>query len=360
MAEKTVFRDEIRYTQVLDPEGRLDTDALQIELDLDEIVELYKRMVLARKVDEKALNLQRQGRLGTYAEYKGQEAAQIGSASALESSDLIVPSYREGALLLARGVPLSNIFLYWSGDQRGNYGLKSLNILPPSIPVGSHPVHAVGAIRALNIRGDDGAFAVTYFGDGATSEGDLMEAMNFAGVWNTPVLFFCQNNQWAISLPRHKQSASKTLAQKALAFGFQGEQVDGNDLLAVRQAVVHAREHAIENQKPYLIEAITYRRGDHTTADDASRYRSSQEVEQWKQKDPLTRIRNYLETKHHWSDKHQSEWLSECDEVISEAIESYETREPADPADIFQYTYKELTPALQEQQKELIRELHDE
>lgn len=359
MAEKKVFRGEIQYTQVLDPEGQLDTDALQIELDHDTIVELYKQMLLARQVDEKALKLQRQGRLGTYAAYKGQEAAQVGSVSAFEASDLIVPSYRDGAALLARGLPLKKIFLYWSGDERGNLGLKSNNILPPSIPVGSHPVHAVGAIRARNIEGDDSAFGVTYFGDGATSEGDLLEAMNFAGVWNTPVLFFCQNNQWAISVPRDNQTASETLAQKALAFGFKGEQVDGNDLIAVRQATIRARKYAISNREPYFIEAITYRRGDHTTADDASRYRTREEVEQWKQKDPLKRIRKYLQSKNYWSDTQQKNWSRECDKIISEAIEAYENIEPADAATIFKYTYKNMTPAHQEQKKELNRELRD-
>lgn len=360
MTQKTVFEGEINYTQALDPDGNLDPEVIDEPVDSDWLTSIYKTMVLARLIDEKSLKLQRQGRLGTYAPYKGQEAAQVASVDALDDSDLIVPSYRDGAALLARGVPVKTILLYWGGDERGNTGLKERNVFPVSIPVGSHPVHVVGAIRARMIRGEDNPFGLTYFGDGATSEGDLMEALNFAGTWNTPILFFCQNNQWAISVPREKQTASETLAQKAFAFGFDGEQVDGNDPIAVNQAVKQARKRALEEETPYLIEAITYRRGDHTTADDASRYRSSEEVSEWEHRDPLTRTRLYLERETGWTDANEEEWRAHCEKEISEYVESYEQVDDPNPRDMFRYTYQEMTPQLQQQAEELTRELTDE
>jgi pyruvate dehydrogenase E1 component alpha subunit len=359
MPEKTVFEHSITYRQILDADGHIDRDLLESP-DLSRLTDMYRDMVRARRLDEKSLNLQRQGRLGTYAPYKGQEAAQVASVEALDSDDLIVPSYREGAALIKRGVPIERTFLYWGGDERGSVGMKSHNAFPVSIPVGSQPIHAVGAIRGEQVQGGYDAFAITYFGDGATSEGDMMEAMNMAGVWETPVLFFCQNNQWAISVPRDQQTASETLAQKAAGFGFDGLQVDGNDPLAVYHAVSEARENCIENQEPFFIEAITYRRGDHTTADDASRYRSEEEIKRWERLDPLKRTRQFLEEEGGWDDEKQTKLEDRVDEEIDEAIDRYETFEDPDPKDIFQYTFKEMTPQLEEQYDELVQELTSE
>lgn len=359
MPEKTVYETTIKYRQLLNENGELDRD-LKPSPDVSRLTRMYRLMVKARRIDEKSLKLQRQGRLGTYAPYKGQEAAQIASVEAIEEKDLLVPSYREGAAYLARGVPIDRILLYWGGDERGNQGLDERNCLPVSIPVGSQPIHAVGAVRAQQIKGDDDSFAITYFGDGATSEGDMMEAMNMAGVWGTPLLFFCQNNQWAISVPRDKQTASQTLAQKAAGYGFDGMQVDGNDPLAVLEAVREARSHCIENQEPYFIEAITYRRGDHTTADDASRYRSEEEEQRWKKLDPLTRTRQFLEREGEWDEEKQTELEDEIDGEIQQAIERYEEYDKPDPKDIFQHTFENMTPQLEEQYDELVQELTSE
>ncbi|MFB6355923.1 MAG: pyruvate dehydrogenase (acetyl-transferring) E1 component subunit alpha [bacterium] len=355
MPRKTVYDGNVEYLQILTPDGELDEELLEFELDDDFLVNFYKKMKKVRVLDEKALKLQRQGRLGTYAPCKGQEACQVGSILAIEDKDFIFPSYRESGVFMTRGIPIEHILLYWGGDERGNTELRPHRVFPVSIPVGSQPIHAVGAMKANTIQ-DKHNVAITYFGDGSTSEGDMLESMNFAGVWDTPVLFFCQNNQWAISVPREDQTASETLAQKSHAFGFDGVQIDGNDPLIVYQTVKQVRETMVEEATPYFIEAITFRRGDHTTADDASKYRTEQEEEKWIERDPLKRTRTYLEKNGVWDEDREQQLEEECEREIEKGVEAYEDYEKPDPGDIFQYTYEEMTSPLEQQYESFLQE----
>src|SRR6266446_5385458 len=267
-----VARFEIRRRAYLAPDGaglrRLPSFASDTEL----LVSFYRAMVLARAFDLKAVSLQRTGRLGTYAVGLGQEAVSIGVASAMREEDVLLPSYRDNAALLWRGVKMEEILLFWGGDERGNCSSGPPHDFPYCIPVGSQAPHAAGVAYAFRFRKEP-RVAVCLFGDGATSKGDVWEAMNFAGVWKLPVVFVANNNQWAISVPLKLQTASETLAQKAIAAGFGGEQVDGNDVIAVGAAADEAIEHPRAGKGPHFIEALTYRLSDHTTADDAGRYR---------------------------------------------------------------------------------------
>ena len=260
---------------LLDVDGTLLADS---PLPVERVADLFRRMVAARTYDRKATAMQKQGRLATYAPFHGQEAAQIGSTAALEPQDWVVGTYRDAAAMWDHGYPWVNLILGRTGDERGGHPPVAVNVLPPSITVGAHMIHAVGLGWASKLRGD-GAVAMTFFGDGATSEGDFHEAMNFAGVFATPTVFVCQNNGWAISMPRERQTASETIAQKAEAYGVTGAMVDGNDLLAVYDVARRAVEQARAGGGPTLIEALTYRIGPHTTTDDDKRYRTEDTVE---------------------------------------------------------------------------------
>ncbi len=348
MPEKVIESFNVKRLDVLDEKGNVD-ESLMPSLTDDEIKRMYELMVLARTFDQRALDLQREGRIGTYAPIRGQEAAQIGSALALEKTDWIFPSFRENGVYLAVGHPLHMILQYWGGDERGLRMAKDINILPVSIPVASHIPHAVGVAMAAKYRGDKIA-AAAYFGDGGTSEGDFHEGLNFAGVFKLPVVFICQNNQWAISVPREKQTAAGTIAQKAFAYGFEGVQVDGNDIFAVYKATKDALNKAKQGNGPTLIECFTYRMADHTTADDASRYRTEEEVEAWKEKDPILRLKLFMEKKGIWSEQYQNEIETGAKAAVDDAEKKAESIEPPDPRDMFTYTYLTLT---QRQQKEI-------
>lgn len=288
-------RGKVEHLSILDSDCRLDTD-LEPEIDDDLLTRLYRTMLLARRFDEYQLKLQHQGRLGTFAPSSGQEASQLGAVAALNANDWVVPSFREAPAALWRGAPMTQLLLYNAGYNEGADPGDDVHTLPVSIPVASQILHAVGLAYASRYRGNDD-IALTFFGDGATSEGDFHEGMNFAGVFSVPVVFLCQNNQWAISVPRERQTHALTLAQKALAYGVPGLQVDGNDLLAVYAATREAVERARSGEGPTLIECITYRLAPHTTADDPHRYRDKEEEEAWKKCDPLRRFRHYLEGK---------------------------------------------------------------
>ena len=348
MPEKIIESFNVKRLDILDEKGSVD-ESLMPSLADDEIKRMYEVMVLARTFDQRALNLQREGRIGTYAPIRGQEASQIGSALALERTDWIFPSFRENGVYLAVGHPLHMILQYWGGDERGLAIAKDLNIFPVSIPVASHIPHAVGVAMAAKYRGD-GIAAAAYFGDGGTSEGDFHEGLNFAGVFKLPVVFICQNNQWAISVPREKQTAARTIAQKAYAYGFEGVQVDGNDIFAVYKATKDALNKAKQGNGPTLIECFTYRMADHTTADDASRYRSNEEVEAWKGKDPILRLKLFMEKKGLWSEQYQNEIETRAKAAVDDAEKKAESVGPPDPRDMFTYTYHTLT---QRQQKEI-------
>src|SRR5499427_7274970 len=261
---------------ILDGDGKLDAK-LDPKLAPNDLKRLYRAMVLGRRLDERMLRLQRQGRIGTFAPIKGQEASQLGSSFTLAATDWMVPSFRETAAMIWRGWPIEKLLLFFAGHLEGGQPAPDQHDLPIAIPVSTQLPHAVGLAYAAQYRQDD-VVVMVYFGDGATSEGDFHEALNFAGVWHVPVVFVCQNNQWAISVPLKKQTHSRTIAQKALAYGLPGIQVDGNDVLAVYAAAREAVDRARGGGGPTLIECVTYRLGVHTTADDPSKYRSDAEV----------------------------------------------------------------------------------
>ena len=336
-------RFQVEYLSILDSDGNLDT-ALEPKLADTDLRSLYRSMLLGRRLDERMVRLQRQGRIGTFAPTKGQEAAQVGSIYTLRPTDWMVPSFRETAAMIWRGWPIEKLLLFFSGHLEGGQPAPDQHDLPITIPVATQLPHAVGLAYAAQYRGDD-VVVMAYFGDGATSEGEFHEAMNFAGVWHVPVVFVCQNNQWAISVPLKKQTHSRTIAQKALAYGLPGIQVDGNDVLAVYAATREAVERARAGDGPTLIECVTYRLGVHTTADDPTKYRSDLEVAMWEQKDPLTRFRAYLEKRNLLEEGLEQR----VDDEIAEAVRRFEATPPADPLVMFDHAYAELPPDVQAQ-----------
>jgi len=350
MPEKILESFSVKRLDILDEKGEADS-SLMPSLSHDQIKRMYEVMVLARTFDQRALSLQREGRIGTYASILGQEASQIGSAIALEKTDWVFPSFRENGVYIALGHPPHMILQYWSGDERGLRTTEDKNIFPVCIPVASHLPHAVGAAMAAKYRGDKIVVAA-YFGDGGTSKGDFHEALNFAGVFRLPVIFICQNNQWAISVPRERQTASRTIAQKAIAYGFHGLQVDGNDIFAVYRATKEALDRAKGGEGPTLIECFTYRVSDHTTADDASRYRKKEEVDGWKTKDPLLRLRLYMEKKGLWTAEYQKEVELKAKAEVDKAEKEAESIAHPDPRDMFTYTYAALSQRLQREVKD--------
>lgn len=333
--------------RMLNPDGTLQPDA-KAPLDDQETLQLYDKMLFTRLADQKALMLQRQGRMGTYAPVWGQEASQVGSAYALQKGDWIFPAFRELGATLMMGIPLRTIYLYWMGFEEGSRAPEGIQVMPVSIPVGTHLLHAVGTAWASAIRGDK-ILTVAYFGDGATSKGDFHEAMNFAGVFKAPALFFCQNNQFAISVPRTMQTASETIAQKAIAYGIQGIQVDGNDLFAVYAATKEAVDRARSGGGSTLIEAVTYRFGPHTTADDPTKYRKEEEIEAWKPLDPLARTRLYLKERGQWDEAVEKRLTETAQQEIDRAVKAAEEVPVPEVEDIFKYVYAEMTPQLKEQ-----------
>jgi pyruvate dehydrogenase E1 component alpha subunit len=357
MPRKPIETFSVDRLQILDEQGLPDRSLLP-SLTPKEIRSFYEGMVLSRVFDERALALQREGRLGTYAPVRGQEASQVGSAHALGPADWVFPAFREMGVGIVRGIPMRMLFQYWSGDERGSDIPLHQHYFPTSIPVGTHLPHAVGAAWAAKLRRDPVVVAV-YFGDGATSKGDFHEAMNLAGVFRLPVVFICQNNQWAISVPVARQTASATLAQKAIAYGFGGIQVDGNDVLAVYQATREAVEKARSGGGPTFIECLTYRVSDHTTADDASRYRTEEMLKPWLAKDPIERLRKFMVIEKLWTPAYDGQVRAEAERRVAESVGEFESQPPADPADMFRYTYYELTPPLKEQMDELLNSLKD-
>jgi pyruvate dehydrogenase E1 component alpha subunit len=341
MPEKTIESFEIRRLEILNAKGEFD-ESLTPPLSPIELKKMYELLILSRTFDQRAIDLQREGRLGTYASILGQEAIQVGSAFAIEKLDWIFPSFREMGVYMTLGYPIHQLYQYWIGDERGLKAPKDLNIFPICVPIGTQMLHAAGAAMAAKYKRDPIA-VITYFGDGATSEGDFHEAFNMAGVFKLSVVFICQNNHWAISLPRERQTASKTLAQKAHAYGFEGIQVDGNDLFAVYKATKEAIKKAKRGEGPTFIECVTYRMSNHTTADDATRYRSKEEVETWKPKDPILRVKLFMEKKGLWTETYQKEVEEISRRTIDEAIKTAESVEPPHPRDMFTYTYASST-----------------
>lgn len=332
--------------QILDAEGNVVLPDVLPKWSPEKLREIYEKMVFLRMADRKLINLQRQGRCGTYAPLEGQEACQVGSALALEKTDMVFPAFRELGISFMHGVPLEKIYLYWMGDEKGS--LHDANVAPHNIVVGAHALHAAGYAWGLKMQKKNG-ITISYFGDGATSTGDFYEALNFAGVFKIPTIFLCQNNQWAISVPRSHQTAAKTLAQKGLACAVPGIQVDGNDVFAMFAVTYEAATRAREGLGATLIEAVTYRFGNHTTSDEAVRYRNEKEVDFWRLRDPLLRYKLFLQKKNLWDDTWQKQIEKTSQERISEAAEIAEKTPAPEPTEIFDYLYKKPTPQLREQ-----------
>lgn len=357
MPMRTVYEAKIENLQILDEDGNFDTKLAPAGapgvLTDEQAVFLLDQMIQCRRLDEIAFTLQRSGRMYTYPQNKGQEAAALGSGFAMrKGTDWLVPCYRENAALFLHGMPMHLIFLHWMGDERGNAIPKGVNITPIAIPIGTQMLHATGMAWAFKQRKED-KVAITYFGDGATSEGDFHEAMNFATAFNLPIIFFCQNNQWAISVPREQQMNSETVAQKGLAYGATCVHVDGNDIFAVYKATHDARERARNGGGVTLIEAETYRLGDHTTADDARRYRDEEEVESWKRKDPMIRLRKYLTGKGLWTDAKQQAAEDAAKILVADVVKLSEGMEKPSTDDMFNYLYETIPEDLRRQRDTL-------
>ena len=351
MPKRVLKEFKTEYLQILDEQGNCDA-LLMPNLSNEQIKRIYEMLVLIRVFDQKAFNMQRQGRLGTYIQFKGQEACQVGGAFALKDDDFIFPMYRNSGLLIARKHPIVQVLQYWNGDERGLKSPPNVNNFPISIPVGTQEVHAVGAAWAAKLKGTK-QVAVTYFGEGATSKGDFHEAMNFAGVYALPVVFVCENNQYAISVPRKSQTRAETIAQKAIAYGFEGVQVDGMDIFAVYKAVSEAVEKARQGKGPTLIECFTYRMCDHSTSDDASRYRPKEELEEWAKKEPIERLEKFMRKKGLLDDAYKENVLNKSKEIIEKSVTEFEKLQPPEPKDIFRYVFAEMTRQQKEEMEEM-------
>ncbi|MFC6768157.1 pyruvate dehydrogenase (acetyl-transferring) E1 component subunit alpha, partial [Natrinema soli] len=352
MPRSQVAAFSIDRVQVLDQEGRVD-ESLEPEIDDERLLEWYRTMKRSRRLDRRVIALQRRGELGTFAPATGQEAAQVGSTAALDETDWTVPAFREHPSALARGGSAQEIIEYGMGLEEGGEPPEDVPMMPPSIAVGTQPLHAAGIGWAESMNETE-SVALTYFGDGATSEGEVYEAMNLAGVYDAQTVFFCQNNQYAISTPLSKQTRAATLAQKAVAAGIEPIQVDGNDILGVYAVTKEALERA-RRGVPTLIEATTYRREMHTTADDPSVYRTTEEEESWEPLDPILRFERYLRERGVLDDDTIDSIESEIETDLEESLEAArETEATAEPVDMFDYAHAERPPYLERQREAFV------
>jgi pyruvate dehydrogenase E1 component alpha subunit len=335
--------------QILNEEGEVVNEAAMPELSDEQLQELMKRMVYTRILDQRSISLNRQGRLGFYAPTAGQEASQLASQFALEKEDFILPGYRDVPQMIWHGLPLAQAFLFSRGHFKGNQIPEGVNVISPQIIIGAQYIQAAGVALGMKKRGAK-SVAVTYTGDGGASQGDFYEGINFAGAYKAPAIFFVQNNRFAISTPVEKQSAAKTIAQKAVAAGIPGIQVDGMDPLAVYAATLDARKRAINGEGPTLIETMTYRYGPHTMAgDDPTRYRTSDLDNEWEKKDPLVRFRKFLEKKNLWNEEMENETIEKAKEDIKEAIKEADNTPKQKVTDLISIMYEEMPNHLQEQ-----------
>lgn len=344
----TIASFEIPFTQRLSQDGLLSGPLPNFAKKESVLLNLYRNMVRVRVFDKKAIALQRTGKMGTYAPIHGQEAISTAIGDAMAKEDVLIPYYRDYAAQFQRGVKMSEILAYWGGDERGSQYERPSEDLPICVPIASQCLHAAGVAFAFKYRKEPRA-AVVCLGEGGTSEGDFYEAMNVAGAWKLPVVFVVNNNQWAISVPMTKQTAAQTIAQKAIAAGFAGVQVDGNDLLATREVIGEAIEKARRFEGPTLIEAITYRLCNHTTADDATRYQPEDEVAFARRHEPIQRFKRFLISQNLWTDHQESELLQTCAEEVQHAVDEYLSR-PSQPIhSMFDYHFETLPDYLIEQ-----------
>ncbi|WP_347261930.1 pyruvate dehydrogenase (acetyl-transferring) E1 component subunit alpha [Rudaea sp.] len=345
---------EIEYLQYLDESGRLlDEDAPAFARDVRALVEAYKLMCFTRVFDGKAIALQRTGKLGTYASCLGMEAAYVAIGSALAEDDVFAPFYRDYGAQFQRGVKPREVLLYWGGDERGNDFSGPAHDFAWSVPIATQCLHAAGAALAFKIRKEP-RVALATVGDGGTSKGDFYAAINAGGAFALPLVIVIVNNQYAISIPRAQQTAAATLAQKGIAAGIESMQVDGNDAIAMRVALDHAIKRARHGHGTSLIEAVTYRLSDHTTADDARRYRGEDEVKAAWEREPVKRLRAYLTSMNAWTDDEEKEWLADCAARVDEEIDAYLETKPQPVNAMFDYTYAELPLDLERQRADAL------
>ena len=353
MTTETAAQFTVSFTRYIDADGHPTGPLPDFAAPAANLLPLYRAMVLTRTFDAKAVALQRTGRLGTFASSLGQEAVGVGAASAMAPGDVLLPSFRDQSAQLWRGVTPLELLLYWGGDERGSDFAGPREDFPISVPVASHAPHAAGVALAFALRKEKRA-SVCILGDGATSKGDFYEAINMAGPWHLPMVMLVNNNQWAISVPRAAQTAAATLAQKAIAAGIPGEQVDGNDVVAVRDAVARALARAREGGGATLVEAVTYRLSDHTTADDARRYRDDKAVSARWHGEPLARLRAYLVSQGAWSREDEEHALAEATTAVEQASEAYLATPPQPPAAMFDHLFAELPPSIRAQRAQAL------
>ncbi|UOQ48006.1 pyruvate dehydrogenase (acetyl-transferring) E1 component subunit alpha [Gracilibacillus caseinilyticus] len=346
------IEEQFQTFQILNEDGKIVNEDAMPELSDEDLKEIMYRMVYTRILDQRSIALNRQGRLGFYAPTAGQEASQLGTQFALEKEDFILPGYRDVPQLIWHGLPLYQAFLFSRGHYHGNQMPEGVNALSPQIIIGAQYTQAAGVALGMKKRGSK-SVAITYTGDGGTSQGDFYEGINFAGAYQAPAIFVVQNNKFAISVPVEKQTAAETLAQKAVAAGIEGIQVDGMDVLAVYAATQEARERAINGEGPTLIETLTYRYGPHTMAgDDPTRYRTEDMDSEWEKKDPIVRFRKFLEEKGLWSEEEENEVIEKAKEEIKAAIKKTDEQPKQKVTDLIGNMYEELPAHLQEQMEE--------
>jgi 2-oxoisovalerate dehydrogenase E1 component alpha subunit len=351
---------DLAPVQLVAPDGApTSEDRYTRDLPPETLSWLYELMVATRGLDGEFTNLQRQGELALFASCRGQEAAQIGAAACLRKTDWLFPQYREIGAFLLRGITPAQMGAVWRGKWHGGLGFTERCCAPISIQIGTHGLHAVGAAMGAQRLGED-SVTVAFLGDGATSEGDAHEALNFAAVFKAPCVFFVQNNQWAISTPVSHQMAAPSIAHRAIGYGMPGIRVDGNDVLACYAVMAEAAQRAREGGGPTLIEAITYRMGPHTTSDDPTRYRSADEVDHWLALDPIARYRTYLQNAGVWNERLEERVEARSKRLRSELRESVVGADDFDVAEMFDTVYHDITPELVRQREELLTELAKE
>lgn len=342
--------------QVIDNDGKVINTKWMPEIDSERLVKIYKDMLFARTADLQIVSYQRQGRIYTYPPNYGQEAIAAGVGAVIQDHDWMVPAFRELGTMLAKGVTLKEMFLYFMGNEEGS-NFKNANFtLPISVPIASQLIHAAGIGYAIKYNKEK-KVAYAFVGDGGTSEGDFHEAVNFAGVWKVPVVFIIQNNQYGISTPTSVQTASENLAIKSVAYGVKGIMVDGNDFFAMYRVVEEAAKLCLNGEGPVLIEAVTYRKGAHTTSDDPSKYRTKEEEDAWEEKDPMKRLKAYLIDKGLWSEKEEEKIIPQFKVEIDRQFIEAENHPPYPKEDVFKHLYAEMPDDLKEQEKQYDRYL---
>jgi pyruvate dehydrogenase E1 component alpha subunit len=360
MPRTTLAEFKVEHLQILDENGKIDRK-LEPDLSEDRLLSLYRGMVRARELDQRMLNLQRQGRIGTFGPCTGQEAPSCAAALAMQEDDWFVGAFRELGGRLMRGEPMTGTLFYYNGWEEGNVLPEKVSrrMLPIAVVVASQVLYGAGIAYAAKYR-QNGEAVVYFMGDGATSEGDFHEGLNFASVWKAPIVFVSQNNQWAISVPREKQTASRTIAQKGIAYEMPCIQVDGNDALACYVAIEEALDRARAGEGPTMIEAVTYRLMMHTTADDPRKYRSEEQEQEWWQKEPLLRFRKYLESKKIWNDAKEEALRTELKAEVDTAVKEFEETKPWPLDRPFEHVFAEQHPSIARQHQEYRKNIEEE